>query len=64
MLCKKEASELQKQLKHLQSQFDLLVGQASSLIQGRKARAAVTSTINDQLSLLEEKLSERNLEVY
>ncbi|XXG45388.1 hypothetical protein AAC387_Pa02g0481 [Persea americana] len=63
MLCKKEASELQKQLKHLQSQFDLLVGQASSLIQGRKARAAVTSTINDQLSLLEEKLSERNLEM-
>ncbi|RWR72245.1 AUGMIN subunit 3 isoform X2 [Cinnamomum micranthum f. kanehirae] len=63
MLYKKEASELQKQLKHLQSQFDLLVGQASSLIQGRKARAAVTSTINDQLSLLEEKLSERNLEM-
>lgn len=64
MAYKKEASELQKQLKHLQSQFDLLVGHASALIQGRKARAAATSTINDQLSLLEEKLSERNLEVY
>lgn len=60
---KKEASELQKQLRRLQSQFDLLAGQASALIQGRKARGAATSTISDQLSLVEEKLSERNLEM-
>ncbi|XP_058072275.1 AUGMIN subunit 3 [Magnolia sinica] len=60
---KKEASELQKQLRRLQSQFDLLTGQASTLIQGRKARAAATSTINDQLCSVEEKLSERNMEM-
>ncbi|KAL5978752.1 AUGMIN subunit 3 [Asimina triloba] len=60
---KKETSELQKQLRRLQSQYDLLTGQASTLIQGRKSRAAATSMVNDHLSAVEEKLSERNLEM-
>lgn len=60
---KAEALELQKQLRHLQSQFDLLAGQASTLIQGRRARVAVTYSVNEQLNVLDDNLSARNLEV-
>ncbi|XP_077247987.1 HAUS augmin-like complex subunit [Tasmannia lanceolata] len=61
---KAEALDLQKQLRRLQSQFDMLTGQVSALAQGRRARAAATSTISGQLSVLsDDKLSERNLEM-
>lgn len=60
---KAEAAELQKQLKLLQSQFDLLSSQASTLIQGRRARVAATSTVNGQLTVLDDDLSARNLEM-
>ncbi|PIA40912.1 hypothetical protein AQUCO_02400169v1 [Aquilegia coerulea] len=59
---KTEALELQKQLRLLQSQYDLLAGQASTLIQGRRARVAATSTVNGQLTVLDDNLSARNLE--
>ncbi|KAF3435895.1 hypothetical protein FNV43_RR22987 [Rhamnella rubrinervis] len=58
-----EALELQKQLRHLQSQFDMLTGQASALIQGRRARVAATSTVNGHLTTLDDSLSARNLEM-
>jgi HAUS augmin-like complex subunit 3 len=61
---KAEALELQKQLRHLQSQFDMLTGQASTLIQGRRARVAATSTVNGHLTELDDSLSARNLEVH
>lgn len=60
---KAEALELQKRLRRLQSQFDLLTGQASALIQGRRARVAAASTTNGQLLLVDEKLASRNLEM-
>ncbi|XP_052187743.1 AUGMIN subunit 3 [Diospyros lotus] len=60
---KAEALELQKQLKQLQTQYDLLTGQASALIQGRRARVAATSTVNGQLTSIEDSLSARNLEM-
>lgn len=60
---KAEVVELQKQLRRQQSQFDLLAGQASSLIQGRRARVAATSSVNGELIALDEKLSSRNLEM-
>ncbi|XP_008794031.1 AUGMIN subunit 3 isoform X2 [Phoenix dactylifera] len=60
---KAEVLELQKQLARQQSQFDLLAGQASALIQGRRARVAATSAVNGQLMVLDEKLSARNLEM-
>ncbi|KAF3949576.1 hypothetical protein CMV_024567 [Castanea mollissima] len=60
---KAEALELQKQLRHIQSQFDMHTGQASSLIQGRWARVAATSTVNGHLTDLDDSLSVRNLEV-
>ncbi|XP_010273621.1 PREDICTED: AUGMIN subunit 3 isoform X1 [Nelumbo nucifera] len=60
---KAEALELQKQLSYLQTQFDLLTGQASALIQGRRARVAATSTVNGQLTALDDRLSARNLEM-
>lgn len=60
---KAEALELQKQLRHLQSQFDMLTGQASTLIQGRRARVAATSTVNGHLTELDDSLSARNLEM-
>ncbi|KAM3731358.1 hypothetical protein ACB098_12G157200 [Castanea mollissima] len=60
---KAEALELQKQLRHLQSQFDMFTGQASSLIQGRRARVAATSTVNGHLTDLDDSLSARNLEM-
>ncbi|KAI3932712.1 hypothetical protein MKW98_012683 [Papaver atlanticum] len=60
---KSEALELQKQLRHLQSQFDLLAGQASTLIQGRRARMGATSVVSGQLTAIDDKLSARNLEM-
>lgn len=60
---KAEASELQRQLKHLQCQYDMLTGQASALIQGRRARVAATSAANGQLTTIEDNLSSRNLEM-
>ncbi|KAK3002183.1 hypothetical protein RJ639_021932, partial [Escallonia herrerae] len=58
-----EALELQRQLRHLQSQYDMLTGQASTLIQGRRARVAATTTVNGQLNTLDDSLSARNLEM-
>ncbi|WCJ37236.1 AUGMIN subunit 3 [Euphorbia peplus] len=58
---KAEASQLQRQLRHLQSQFDMLTGQASALVQGRRARVAATSTVNGYLTELDDDLSARNL---
>lgn len=58
-----EGLELQRQLRHLQSQFDMLTGQASALIQGRRARVAATSTVNGHLTTIDDSLSARNLEV-
>ncbi|RVW88689.1 AUGMIN subunit 3 [Vitis vinifera] len=60
---KAEALELQRQLRHLQSQFDMLTGQASALIQGRRARVAATSTVNGQLTMIDDSLSARNLQM-
>ncbi|KAJ4847957.1 AUGMIN subunit 3 [Turnera subulata] len=60
---KAEALELQRQLRHLQSQFDMLSGQASSLIQGRRARVAATSTVSGYLTAIDDSLSGRNLRV-
>lgn len=58
-----EVFELQKQLARQQAQFDLLSGQASSLIQGRRARVSAMSTVNVQLISLDEILSSRNIEM-
>lgn len=63
LAAKAEALELQKQLRSLQHQNDLLTGQASALIQGRRARVAATSTVNGQLTSVDDTLSARNLEV-
>ncbi|KAM7496282.1 hypothetical protein LguiA_020696 [Lonicera macranthoides] len=60
---KGEAKELQRQLRHLQSQYDMLTGQSSLLIQGRRARVAATSTVNGQLNTIDDSLSARNLEM-
>lgn len=60
---KAEALELQRQLRYLQSQFDMLTVQASSLIQGRRARVAATSAVNGQLTAIDDSLSARNLQV-
>ncbi|GAV70749.1 hypothetical protein CFOL_v3_14247 [Cephalotus follicularis] len=60
---KAEALELQRQLRHLESQFDMLTGQASALIQGRRARVSATSTVNGQLSTTDDNLSARNLQM-
>ncbi|XP_047269078.1 AUGMIN subunit 3-like [Capsicum annuum] len=43
---KAEELELQKQLRRLQSQYDMLTRQASTLIQGRRARVAAISIHN------------------
>ncbi|KAH7855408.1 hypothetical protein Vadar_024505 [Vaccinium darrowii] len=59
---KAEALELQRQLKQLQNQYDMLTSQASSLIQGRRARVAATSSVNGQLTTID-SLSARNLEM-
>ena len=58
-----EVFELQKQLTRQQAQFDLLAGQASTLIQGRRARLSAMSTVSGHLLSLDEILSSRNLEV-
>ncbi|GFZ13352.1 HAUS augmin-like complex subunit [Actinidia rufa] len=60
---KAEALELQRQLRQLQTQYDMLTGQASSLIQGRRARIAATTTVNGQLTAIDDSLSARNLEM-
>ncbi|URE04909.1 HAUS augmin-like complex subunit 3 [Musa troglodytarum] len=60
---KAEVLELQKQLERQQSLFDMLAGQASALIQGRRARVSATSAVNAQLITLDERLSARNLEM-
>ncbi|XP_065625580.1 AUGMIN subunit 3 isoform X3 [Quercus suber] len=59
---KAEALELQKQLRHIQSQFDMHTGQALSVIQGRWAQVAATSTVNGHLTDPDASLSVRNLE--
>nr|CAB3469590.1 unnamed protein product [Digitaria exilis] len=58
-----EVFELQKQLARQQAQFDLLAGQASTLIQGRRARVSAMSAISGELISLDEILSSRNLEM-
>ncbi|XP_057507531.1 AUGMIN subunit 3-like isoform X2 [Actinidia eriantha] len=60
---KAEALELKKQLRQLQTQYDMLTGRASSLIQGRRARVAATTTVNGQLTAIDDSLSARNLEM-
>ncbi|EXC14791.1 hypothetical protein L484_009445 [Morus notabilis] len=60
---KAEALDLQRQLRNLQSQFDMLSGQASALIQGRRARVAATSTVNGHLTTIDDSLSARNLQM-
>ncbi|KAK7310235.1 hypothetical protein RJT34_07622 [Clitoria ternatea] len=58
-----EALDLQRQLRHLQSQFDMLSGQASTLTQGRRARLAATSIVNGHLTTIDDSLSVRNLQM-
>ncbi|KAL1198811.1 AUGMIN subunit 3 [Cardamine amara subsp. amara] len=58
-----EASELERQLKRLQTQYDLLTGQSSTLIQGRRARVAATSAVTGQITAIEDSLSARNLQM-
>ncbi|AQK82794.1 AUGMIN subunit 3 [Zea mays] len=58
-----EVFELQKQLVRQQAQFDLLAGQASTLIQGRRSRVSAMSAVSGELISLDEILSSRNLEV-
>ncbi|CAD6337401.1 unnamed protein product [Miscanthus lutarioriparius] len=58
-----EVFELQKQLARQQAQFDLLAGQASTLIQGRRARVSAMSAVSGELISLDEILSSRNLEM-
>ncbi|XP_043702263.1 AUGMIN subunit 3-like [Telopea speciosissima] len=60
---KTEALDLQKQLKNLQCQYDLLTGHASPLIQGRRSRVTATSTVNGKLAVIDDGLSARNLEM-
>ncbi|XP_024024214.1 AUGMIN subunit 3 [Morus notabilis] len=60
---KAEALDLQRQLRNLQSQFDMLSSQASALIQGRRARVAATSTVNGHLTTIDDSLSARNLQM-
>ncbi|KAJ4730336.1 AUGMIN subunit 3 [Melia azedarach] len=60
---KDEAVKLQRQLKHLQYQFDMLTAQASTLVQGRRARVAATSTVSGHLTTLDDSLSARNLQM-
>ncbi|XP_061351202.1 AUGMIN subunit 3-like isoform X1 [Gastrolobium bilobum] len=60
---KAEASDLQRQLRHLQSQFDMLTGLASTLTQGRRARVGATSIVNGHLTTIDDSLSVRNLQM-
>ncbi|KAG2261176.1 hypothetical protein Bca52824_068255 [Brassica carinata] len=52
-----------RQLRRLQTQYDLLTGQSSSLIQGRRARVAATSAVTGQITAIEDSLSARNLQM-
>ncbi|CAN6164816.1 unnamed protein product [Urochloa humidicola] len=63
LACRAEVYELQKQLARQQTQFDLLAGQASTLIQGRRARVSAMSAVSGELISLDEILSSRNLEM-
>uniref|UniRef100_A0A2P2JS56 Uncharacterized protein MANES_13G054100 n=1 Tax=Rhizophora mucronata TaxID=61149 RepID=A0A2P2JS56_RHIMU len=58
---KTEALEMQRQLRHLQSQIDMLTTQSSTLIHGRRARVAATSTVNGYLTVIDDSLSAQNL---
>ncbi|KAI5059234.1 hypothetical protein GOP47_0025553 [Adiantum capillus-veneris] len=60
---KSEAADLQKRIHRLQLQLNVLTGQASALIQGRRARSAAALSASEQLLLVEEKLASKNLEV-
>ncbi|KAH9745760.1 AUGMIN subunit 3 [Citrus sinensis] len=60
---KAEAVELQKRLRHLQSEFDVLTAHGSTLVQGRRARVSASSTLNGHLTTLDDSLSARNLEM-
>jgi HAUS augmin-like complex subunit 3 len=60
---KTEAADLQRQLRHLQSQFDMLSSQASTLTQGRRARVGATSVVNRHLTTIDDSLSGRNLQM-
>ncbi|KAK7308297.1 hypothetical protein VNO77_41899 [Canavalia gladiata] len=60
---KEEALDLQRQLRQLQSQFDMLSGQASTLTQGRRARLAATSIVNGHLATIDDSISGRNLQM-
>eukprot|EP00250_Pteridium_aquilinum_P027577 c3524_g1_i1 orf=418-2268(-) len=62
-LFKSEAVDLQRRIHRLQLQLDVLTGQASALIQGRRARSAAALSASEQLLLVEEKLASKNLEV-
>ena len=57
-----EALSLQRQLRHLQSQFDMLSGQGSALTQGRRARLAATSIVKGHLANIDDSLSVRSLQ--
>ncbi|CAJ1932991.1 unnamed protein product [Sphenostylis stenocarpa] len=59
---REEALALQRQLSHLQSQFDMLSGQGSALTQGRRVRLAATSIVNGHLANIDDSLSVRNLQ--
>lgn len=63
MTYKTEAADLQRQLRQLQSQFDMLSSQASTLTQGRRARVGATSVVNGHLTAVDDSLSGRNLQV-
>ncbi|XP_078429813.1 HAUS augmin-like complex subunit [Wolffia australiana] len=63
MAFKAESLELQRQLSRIQTQFNLLASQASSLIQGRRTRVNAASSVSGRISALEEKLSTRNSEM-
>lgn len=60
---KAEAVELQKRLRHLQSEFDVLTAHGSTLVQGRRARVSASSTLNGHLTTLDDSLSARNLQM-
>ncbi|XP_027913739.1 AUGMIN subunit 3 isoform X4 [Vigna unguiculata] len=63
LVYREEALALQRQLSHLQSQFDMLSGQGSALTQGRRPRLAATSIVKGHLSNIDDSLSVRNLQM-
>ncbi|XP_052725017.1 AUGMIN subunit 3 isoform X2 [Vigna angularis] len=63
LVYREEALALQRQLRHLQSQFDMLSGQGSALTQGRRPRLAATSIVKGHLSNIDDSLSVRNLQM-